>query len=70
MRTLTKCPRCSSQIAGWVVRDFEITHCVMCGFVLEDRTRPLKEFEYKSGRHLVEDDIPVAFTTVFPVKSL
>jgi Zn ribbon nucleic-acid-binding protein len=41
MRTNLICPRCSNpRFHGWVVSDFELTHCVMCGFVLEDKTGP------------------------------
>jgi len=33
------CPRCTVQNAGWLIRENGYTHCVMCGYVLEDETR-------------------------------
>jgi ribosomal protein S27AE len=31
-----KCPRCTLQMAGWLIHEDGYTHCVMCGYVLKD----------------------------------
>ena len=32
------CPRCTVQTPGWLIHESGYTHCVMCGYVLEDET--------------------------------
>jgi len=32
------CPRCTGQTTGWLIHENGYTHCVMCGYVLQDET--------------------------------
>jgi hypothetical protein len=73
MRTLTSCPRCSLQVAGWLCDDGMIVSCVCCGFVLLDRTgRDYQglDYHYRIIDGWKRKDIPVSFGSVFSVETV